>query len=266
MFDSGVGGLTVARSVIDLLPGESLIYLGDDARGPYGPRQPDEVLGFSREIIDYLLGFEVKMVVIACNSATAAALEHAHLEYEIPIVGVLEPGVRAAVRRSPRLQIGVIGTRLTIGSGVYERAIRRKDGRASVFGQACPEFVEFVERGETEGNHIYEVALGYLEPMKQWGMDTLIMGCTHYPLLAGLLKDILGPDVALISSADETACEVEDILDRLGWLADRSAAGRHRFLTTGDAEKSTELGRMFLGPEVVGAIHVDLKTHPDLGM
>jgi glutamate racemase len=149
---------------------------------------------------------------------------------------------------------------------MYERAIARKDPRARVFGQACPEFVEFVERGEVEGDHIYEVALGYLEPMKQWGMDTLIMGCTHYPLLAGLLQDIMGPEVALISSADETAAEVEDILDRLGWLAGGDVAGEHRFLTTGDVEKSTGLGRMFLGPEVESAIHVDLKTHPDLGM
>jgi glutamate racemase len=268
MFDSGVGGLTVARSVIDRLPGEHIIYLGDDARGPYGPRDIDQVRRFAREIIDYLLGFEVKLVVIACNSATAAALEEAQREYDIPVVGVIAPGVRAAVRRSPRLNVGVIGTRCTIGSGSYERALKRLEPRATIFSQACPEFVEFVERGEVTGDHIAEIALGYLEPMKEAGVDTLIMGCTHYPLLEGLLREVVGPEVGLISSADETAAEVEDILDRLGWLRDDGAPGRHFFLTTGDVAKTVELGRMFLGPEVDRAVRVGLEfdQHPDLGL
>jgi glutamate racemase len=267
MFDSGVGGLTVARSVIDRLPGENLIYLGDGARGPYGPREIEEVLAFSREIIDYLLGFGVKLVVIACNSATAAALEEAQREYEIPVVGVISPGVRAAVRRSRRLQIGVIGTRCTIASGSYERALRRVEPRAAIHTQACPEFVEFVERGEVTGDHITETAMGYLEPMKEAGMDTLIMGCTHYPLLEGLLHEVVGPEVALISSAEETAGEVQEILERLGWLRDGSTPGRHIFLTTGDVAKTVELGRMFLGPEVRDVIRVGLEfdQYPHLG-
>lgn len=267
MFDSGLGGLTVMRSVIDRLPREHIIYLGDDARGPYGPRGIDEVRRFSREIIDYLLGFDVKMVVIACNSATAAVLEEAQRDYNIPVVGVITPGARAALRRSRRLKIGVIGTKCTIGSGSYDRAISRLDPRAAVFSQACPEFVEFVERGEVSGDHISEIAMGYLEPMLAADIDTLIMGCTHYPLLEGLLHEAVGPDVILISSADETAAEVEDILDRLGWLRE-DGPGRHVFLTTGDVEKSIRLGRLFLGPEVSDVTHVGLPfdRHPALDL
>lgn len=267
MFDSGLGGLTVMRSVIDRLPGEHVIYLGDDARGPYGPRDIREVRGFSREIIDYLLGFDVKMVVIACNSATAAVLEEAQRDCNIPVVGVVTPGARAALRLSRRLNIGVIGTRCTIGSGSYERAIGKLDSRATIFSQACPEFVEFVERGEVTGDHISEIAMGYLEPMVEAGIDTLIMGCTHYPLLEGLLHEVVGPEVALISSAEETAAEVEDILDRLGWLRE-DTHGEHFFLTTGDVEKSIRLGRLFLGPEVSDVTHVGLEfdRHPALGL
>lgn len=264
IFDSGVGGLTVVRSVMDLLPSERIIYFGDGARGPYGPRDIDEVRGFAHEIIQYLLGFGVKLIVIACNSATAAALEEAQRDYDIPVVGVIMPGVRAALRRSRRLEIGVIGTRVTITSGSYERAIKRLDPRAKVFSQACPEFVEFVERGEVAGNHIKEMALGYLDPMLEAGIDTLIMGCTHYPLLAPLLREVVGPTVGLISSADETAVEVEVILDHLGWLADASSSGSMVFLTTGDVERSQELGRMFLGPEVREVVPVCFEEYPEL--
>lgn len=268
MFDSGVGGLTVARSVIDRLPRERIVYLGDDARGPYGPRDIDEVRRFSRQIIDYMLGFGVKMVVIACNSATAAALEEAQREYDIPVLGVIVPGVRAALRRSRRLMVGVIGTECTVGSGSYERAIRRIDPRARVISRACPEFVEHVERGEVSGDHIRQKALEYLTPMIEAGMDTLIMGCTHYPLLEGLLSEIIGPEIPLISSADETASEVEDILERLGWLRDEGSVGEFLFMTTGDVRKSTELGKMFLGPEVRRVVKVDVSPggcpDPDL--
>jgi glutamate racemase len=263
IFDSGVGGLTVVRAVMDRLPAERIIYLGDGARGPYGPRDIDEVRGFAHEIIEYLLGFGVKLIVIACNSATAAALEEAQREYDIPVVGVIMPGVRAALRRSRRLHIGVIGTKVTITSGSYERALQRLDPRAQVFSQACPEFVEFVERGEVTGDHITEIAMGYLDPMLEARIDTLIMGCTHYPLLSPLLSEVVGPNVSLISSADETAAEVEDILDRLGWLADGERPGSMMFLTTGDVDTCHELGRMFLGPEVRAVVPVDLDSHPE---
>jgi glutamate racemase len=263
IFDSGVGGLTVVRSVMDCLPAERIIYLGDGARGPYGPRDIEEVRGFAHEIIQYLLGFGVKLIVIACNSATAAALEEAQQDYDIPVVGVIMPGVRGALERSKKGVIGVIGTKVTIGSGSYERALRRLDPGVRVCSQACPEFVEFVERGEVSGDLITETALNYVEPMLESGIDTLIMGCTHYPLLAPLLKTVVGPDVELISSADETASEVQVILDRLGWLADDERAGSMMFLTTGDAARSQELGRMFLGPEVRRVVPVRFEEHPE---
>lgn len=265
VFDSGVGGLTVVRSLIDRLPGEHIVYLGDDARGPYGPRDPEEVRRFAREIIDYLLGFDVKLVVIACNSVTAAALEEAQRDYSIPVVGVIWPGVSAALDRSTNRRIGVIGTLLTIDSGAYERAIKKLDPRAEVISRACPEFVDFVERGEVDGEHIVEIARGYLSPMVEAGVDTVVLGCTHYPMLEALIQRIVGDGVALISSADETAEEVEDILERLGWVRNDGSAGRRYFLATGDAEKCAELGRMFLGPEVREVIRVSFDVHPDLG-
>lgn len=264
VFDSGVGGLTVARSIMDRLPAERLIYLGDGARGPYGPRDINEVRGFAHEIIEYLAGFGVKLIVIACNSATAAALAEAQRVYDIPVVGVIVPGARAALRRSPRLQIGVIGTRVTISSGSYENAIKRLDPRATVFSRACPELVDFVERGEVEGDHVREVAMRHIDPMLEDGIDTLIMGCTHYPLLAPLLDEVVGTGVALISSAEETAAEVEDILDRLGWLAGEERQGSMMFLATGDIERSRRLGRFFLGPEVRDVVPVTFDNHPEL--
>lgn len=264
IFDSGAGGLTVASSILKRLPGEHIIYLGDDARGPYGPRERDEVRGFAHEITEYLLGFGVKLVVVACNSATAAALAELQRDYEIPIVGVVGPGVRAALRRSMSRRVGVIGTTLTIESGLYERELRRLDPSIEIFSQACPEFVEFVERNEVYGERIGAIARGYLEPMVEAGVDTVILGCTHYPLLEDLLLEVVGPGVRLVSSADETAAEVSDILDRLGWLREGGQPGRHHFLTTGDEARSTELGRRFLGPEVQKVVSVTLDEQPVL--
>lgn len=264
IFDSGVGGLTVASSILELLPGEHIIYLGDDARGPYGPRGSDEVRGFAREITEYLLGFGVKLVVVACNSATAAALGELQRDYDIPIVGVVGPGVRAALRRSMSRRVGVIGTTLTIESGSYAKELRRLDPSIEIHSQACPEFVEFVERNEVYGERIGAIARGYLEPMVDAGVDTVILGCTHYPLLEDLLLEVVGPGVRLISSADETAAEVGDILDRLGWLRESERESRRYFLTTGDEAKCTELGRRFLGPEVGRVIPVTFEEHPGL--
>ncbi|MBU4193736.1 MAG: glutamate racemase [Actinobacteria bacterium] len=266
VFDSGVGGLTVVRSLTGRLPGENIIYLGDDARGPYGPRDLGEVRGFAREIIEYLLGLEVKLVVIACNTATAAALDDAQRDYNIPVVGVIRPGARAALQRSTSRRIGVVGTVGTIQSGSYERELKRLDPTVEVHSQACPEFVEFVERSEIHGKRIGKIARGYLEPMVEAGVDTIILGCTHYPLLEDLIEEVVGPGVALISSADETAVDVEGILERLGWSSDGGSPGRMSFLTTGNTEKCIELGRTFLGPEVNGVTPVDLNTTPELDL
>lgn len=264
VFDSGVGGLTVVRSMIDRMPSEDIIYLGDQARGPYGPRNLDEVRSFAADIVDFLIGFPVKLVVVACNTATAAALGSLQRDYDTPMVGVIAPGARAAVERSTNRHIGVIGTSGTVRSGSYQMELKRLDPTIEVSTQACPEFVEFVERNEVHGNRIFEIAKGYLEPMIDAGVDVVILGCTHYPLLEDLIEEVVGPGVSLISSADETAVEVEDVLGRLGWLSEPGRDGNFHFLTTGDVKKSTDLGKMFLGPEVREVKPVTLDSRPQL--
>ncbi len=256
VFDSGVGGLTVVRSIIDMLPQEDIIYLGDDARGPYGPRELEQVRQFALEIIDFLLRFGVKIIVIACNTATAAAIDIAQSEYDIPIIGVIRPGVRAALKNTKTKRVGVIGTIGTIKSGAYEKVMREMDSEVTLIAKACPEFVDFVERKETHGSRIERIARLYLEPMVDEGIDTLILGCTHYPLLEDLITDVVGPGVSLISSAEETAIEVEEVLNCLGWKRKPENNSNLLFLTTGDAEKCCELGRIFLGPEVKDVIKV----------
>lgn len=265
VFDSGVGGLTVLKSLMDTLPGERLVYLGDDARGPFGPRKIEDVRRFALQITEYLLGLDVKMVVVACNSATAAAIDIAQDRFEVPIVGVIEPGARAAVKSTSKDRVGVIGTACTIDSGAYQRAIRHLAPSIDIYSQACPEFVEYVERGETTGRRIRGMAKKHLDPMVKSGIDTLIMGCTHYPLLADTLQKVVGHDVSLISSAAETAIEVRDILDKLGWLREAEKGAAPRFLTTGDPERCRSLGAVFLGPEVREVSKVDLGRVPDLG-
>lgn len=262
VFDSGVGGLTVVRSIIDLLPGEDVIYIGDDERGPYGPRDPEEVKGFAKEIIEYLIEMEVKLVVIACNTATAAYLEEAQRNYKIPIVGVIMPGARAALRESRSKEVGVIGTVGTVDSGSYEKDLVRIDKNVRVHSRACPEFVEFVERNEVYGERITGIARTYLEPLVENGIDALILGCTHYPLLEDLIIEVVGPGVTLISSADETAAEVKDILEKLGWLNESESPGRVAFLTTGDVEKCKDMGRRFLGPEIKDVLPISLDKRP----
>jgi len=258
MFDSGVGGLTVARAVIDLFPAEDLIYLGDTARGPYGPRALDEVRGFAFEIIDWLVSEGVKMVVVACNTAAAAALEEAQQTFRIPIIGVVEPGLRAALKATQRRLIGMIGTTGTVDSGAYEHALALMRRDARLVSVACPQFVEFVERGETSGTEVEALAVEYLAPLRDAGIDALVLGCTHYPLLARVISDAVGRDVTLLSSADETAFEMAEILDRTGTRRPRGAGpGRHRFVATGDVEAFQRLGERFLGPEVASVEHVD---------
>ena len=250
MFDSGVGGLTVARATIDLLPHENLIYFGDTARCPYGPRPPDEVRKFALEIMDALMEEDVKMLVIACNSASSWAVEQALERYDVPIVSVIQPGVRAAAATTRNGRIGLIGTVATVSSGSYDRALTqiRPDG-ASLFSQACPRFVEFVERGETASEDLLAAAEEYLAPLKSEGVDTLILGCTHYPLLSGVIQYVMGDDVVLVSSAKVTANEVYARLRADGSLNPSTGPGEHRFIASSEEGISSELGRRFLGPE-----------------
>jgi len=253
VFDSGVGGLTVVRSLIDLLPRENLIYFGDTGRGPYGGRSLEEVRCFSIQIVQWLVDQGVKLVVIACNTASAAALQEARARFRVPIIGVVEPGVRAALKTSRQGRVGMIGTAGTVASGAYEdamRAMRGREGKGDLISVACPRFVEFVEKGEVWGAEISRLASMYLMPLREACVDTLILGCTHYPLLARVISDAVGRHVTLLSSADETAFEVTDILVRTGKDRRGLGLGWHRFVCTSDTERFRLLGVQFLGPEV----------------
>ena len=250
IFDSGVGGLTVARAVIDQLPHEPVRYVGDTARGPYGPRPLAEVRSFSLEIMDRLVDEGVKILVIACNSASAATLRDARERYDVPVVEVVHPAVRRAVSATRSGHVGVIGTRATVTSGAYADAFMAAP-QVDLTSVACPRFVEFVEAGVTSGPELIEVAEEYLSPMKAADVDTLVLGCTHYPLLTGVLSYVMGEDVTLVSSAEETAKDVYRTLVAHDLLRDPSLPDPvHQFLVTGDPEEFQRLGRRFLGPEI----------------
>jgi glutamate racemase len=250
IFDSGVGGLTVARAVIDLLPHESVIYFGDTARFPYGPKPLAQVRRFAKQDVELLLAEDVKLVVVACNTASSAALDELRAAYQVPILDVIEPAVRAAVRLTRNRRIGLIGTAGTIGSGRYLQAISDTHENVTVVSEACPGFVEFVERGETTSPAILELAGAYLRPMIEADVDTLILGCTHYPLLTGVIGYLMGPDVFLVNSAEWTARNVFAELTRAGGHAPYGASPSHRFLASGDPDHFRRLGARFLGPEV----------------
>ena len=255
MFDSGFGGLTVARALIDLVPAEHLVYVGDTARYPYGPKPLDEVRKYADQLTRYLVEeHDVKLVVVACNTAAAAALDDIRRDYPIPIVGVIEPGVRAALSAAPTGRAGVIGTVGTISSGAYQRVAAELAPDATLLCAACPGFVEFVERGETAGDQVHVLAERLLGPLRRDGVEALLLGCTHYPFLARTIGDVMGRDVVLVSSADETAFEVRRVLGASG-IARGSGrgSGRHRFLSSGDVAWFEELGRRLLGPELEAA-------------
>ena len=248
MFDSGVGGLTVARAVIDLLPHEDLVYFGDTARCPYGPRPPDEVREFAIQIMDALAVEDVKVMVVACNTAASTALDDARARYDVPIISVIEPGVKAAIAATRNRRIGLIGTVGTVNSGAYDDAVKATRQNVTLTSRACPRFVEFVERGDTTSDELVDIAREYLGPLKDEGVDTLILACTHYPLLTGVIQYVMGNDVVLISSAEATANEVYVKLRKKRLLNPSTAPGVHRFLASSEGMFG-ELGEHFLGPE-----------------
>jgi glutamate racemase len=258
IFDSGVGGLTVARAIIDQLPHESILYIGDTARGPYGPRSLAEVRDFSLETLDFLVGEGVKAIVIACNTASAAMLRDARERYTVPVIEVIQPAVRRAVAATRTGKVGVIGTRATIDSQAYLDAFAAAP-QLAITSVACPLFVEYVERGETSGSAITKVARDYLQPMIDAEVDTLVLGCTHYPLLTGVISYVMGNEVSLVSSAEETAKDLYRILVEGSLLSSSTMkAPDYRFLATGDAKAFESLARRFLGPEVGSVQHHDL--------
>jgi glutamate racemase len=254
VFDSGVGGLTVARAIIDQLPRESIRYVGDTAHSPYGPKPIAEVRRYSLEVMDGLLEQGVKALVIACNTASSAMLRDARERYEqaygIPVVEVIQPAVRAAVKQTRTRRIGVIGTAGTIASRSYEDAFAAAHD-VSLTLAACPRFVEFVEAGDTSSPELRAVAAEYLEPIRAAGVDTLVLGCTHYPLMSAAIQYVMGPDVTLVSSAEETANDVYRRLVENGIERTSSADPTYSFETTGPDEAGFKrLARRFLGPEI----------------
>lgn len=250
IFDSGVGGLTVARAVLDQLPHEPIRYVGDTARGPYGPRPLAQVRAFSLEIMDALVDDGVKALVIACNSASAATLRDARERYDVPVIEVVHPAARRAAAATRSGRIGVIGTNATITSMAYDDALAAATN-VRLTSVACPRFVEFVEAGVTWGPEVIEVATEYLQPLKDADIDTLVLGCTHYPLLTGALAYVMGENVTLVSSAEETAKDVYRTLVARDLLRDPALPEpTHAFLATGDPIEFQRLGRRFLGPEV----------------
>jgi len=257
VFDSGIGGLTVAHEVIRQLPHESVLYFGDTARVPYGPKSPDTVRRYSREIADFLRDQGVKSIVIACNTATAHALTALREQFDMPVIGVVEPGARAAVAVTTRGRIGVIGTVGTIKSGAYERAIRAINSDVFITALACPLFVPLVEEGWTDHDATRLIAREYLEPMIAADIDTLVLGCKHYPLLKPLLRDVLGPDVRLIDSAEETATETARTLAAANLTASDGTNPTYRFVASDDPLQFLQLGQRFLGDTIEG---VEIRT------
>ena len=257
VFDSGIGGLTVAHAVMHQLPHESVTYFGDTARVPYGPKSPDTVRRYSREIASFLVDQGVKTVVVACNTATAHALPALRESLSMPVIGVIEPGARAAVQATRNGHVGVIGTAGTIKSGAYERALRAIEPSLRVTARACPLFVPLVEEGWVDHEATRLVAAEYLAPLLREDVDTLVLGCTHYPLLKNVIADVLGSDVRLIDSAEETANETASMLQERCLAANGAAEPRYRFIASDDPLMFLQLGQRFLS----GAIEsVEVKT------
>lgn len=252
VFDSGVGGLTVARAVAERLPGERICYLGDTARSPYGPRPVEEIRSFALEIADLLVRRDVKMLVVACNSIEVAAIEDLAAAHGVPVVGVIDPGVRAAARATRSGEVGLIGTEATVASGAYGRAVARAAADVRLHAVACPVFVDHVERGDTSSPGLRAAAEGYLAPLRG-RVDTLILGCTHYPMLSGLLRSVMGDEVVLVSSAEETADDVYRTLVERDLLRTVDGQPEHEFLCTADPERFRAIAARFLGPRM-GAI------------
>jgi len=249
IFDSGFGGLTVARAVIDQLPHEPVLYLGDTARQPYGPKPIGEVREYALECLDHLVDRSVKLLVIACNSASAAVLRDARERYPVPVVEGIYPATRRAVAASRTGRIGVICTQATAASMAYDDAFAAAP-HVTLATQPCPRFVEFVEAGVTSGPDLIHAAHGYLDPLTSAGVDTLILGCTHYPLLTGVISLVMGDGVTLVSSAEECAKDVYRMLVQHGIERESAQDPEHHFLTTGQPDEFAVTGRRFLGPEL----------------
>jgi glutamate racemase len=249
VLDSGVGGLTVVKELMRQLPREKILYFGDTARTPYGPRSAEEIITFTREIVEYLVQYQPKMIVIACNTATAIALEDIQKRVNLPVVGVINPGARAAIGRTKTGVIGVIGTEGTIKSEAYVHALKRLNPDVHFISKACPAFVPLVEDGDFHSSSTYDTVSGCLESLRGTPMDCLILGCTHYPFLADPISETMGPEVTLINSAEETAREISTILNENNDLAGNVRDPIHQFFCSGDPKKFQNIAQSWLGTQ-----------------
>jgi len=256
VFDSGIGGLTVLRALIETLPGEDFIYLGDTARLPYGTKSNEVILRYTRENSEFLLAKGIKMLVVACNTSSAVALAEISRLTVVPVIGVIDPGAEAAVKASRNGKIGVIGTEATIASGAYTRAIHTLRPGAEIYTRACPLLVPLVEEGWTENEIAERTVAWYLESLKQSGIDTLLLGCTHYPLLWGLFERVLGPRIRIVDSAVATAAGVSKRLTALR-LARSHGSGSQSFFVTETPERFVRVGRRFIGDSVESAVRIE---------
>jgi len=250
VFDSGIGGLTVLREIINELPNESTIYLGDTARVPYGIRSSETVTRYSFENTRFLSSKNIKILVVACNTASSVSLEAIKGRVPIPVMGVIEPGAKAAVKATKNKRVGVIGTEATIRSSAYTKTIKATDRNVEVFGLACPLFVPLVEEGWTEGDVAALVAERYLKSIKENGIDTVVLGCTHYPLLKKVIAGVMGEGVRLIDSAIETSLEIKRILAELGLNRDQKESPKKEFYVTDSPERFLKVGEKFLGQRI----------------
>lgn len=250
IFDSGVGGLTVVKEIFKALPKERIVYLGDTARVPYGTKSPESVKRFSIENVEFLMQFDVKLIVVACNTASSISLPLLRKRFSIPIVGVVRPGARKAASMTRNNKIGVIGTSTTIRSGSYEKEIRRISKAIKVISQACPLFVPLAEEGWLNGNIALDVARKYLEPITRKKIDTLVLGCTHYPLLKYVISQVLGQRIKIVDSASSVAEEVACILRKAGLSSSNTRQPSHRFFATDAVEQFAKVGERFLGAKI----------------
>ncbi|GBE37259.1 glutamate racemase 1 [bacterium BMS3Bbin07] len=250
IFDSGIGGLTVLREILNLMPRENMIYLGDTARVPYGIRSSETVTKYAMENTEFLLGKKIKLIVVACNTVSAISLDTLKKKTDVPVVGVLFPGAEAAIRSTRNRRIGVIGTETTIHSSAYHRAITSLNPETEVLGVPCPLFVPLVEEGWTDGEVTRKVATRYLEGLKESNIDTLVLGCTHYPLLKGIINEVMGDGITLIDSAVETARVVGEILKGAGLLRKNDAPPERKFFVTDSPDRFRKVGERFLGHKI----------------
>lgn len=250
IFDSGIGGLTVLKEIRAEVPREDIVYFGDTARVPYGTKSKETITKFSIDNVNFLKGFDVKIVVVACNTASSLSLEILKDKFSIPIIGVIEPGAKQALETTKNGRIGVIGTKSTIGSGAYEHCLKRLDSSVKVYSESCPLFVPFVEEGWLEGDVITKVAKTYLDQLKSFKIDTLILGCTHYPLLSEVIQNIMGDSVQLVNSAEETAKEARKLLERLKLSNRRKEQQATHFYVSDEPEQFRTLGERFLGRSI----------------